>query len=176
MIKRAASHICVTCTNPSAHHGNVVVSNRLYKCALGITGVRLRKREGDGATPIGAWPMRHILYRRDRVARPASGLPVYPLSPDMGWCDDPDDRAYNSAVTLPYPGRCETMWRDDGLYDVVAVLGHNDDPPVAGRGSAIFFHIARPDFAPTEGCVAVRLADMIRILAVCSTSTVLRIC
>ncbi len=176
MINQAASQIHVTCTNPSAHHGKVVVCGRLYKCALGRTGVRLRKREGDGATPIGAWTMQYVLYRRDRVARPASGLPVFPMSPEMGWCDDPLDRAYNNAVTLPYAASCENMWRDDELYDVVVILGHNDNPPVRGHGSAIFFHIARPGFTPTEGCVAVKLPDMFRILSICDTSTMLRVC
>lgn len=134
------------------------------------------KREGDGATPIGAWPLRRLLYRPDMVAAPPrTGLPAAPIAPDDGWCDAPGDPAYNRPVRLPYKASAERLWRDDGLYDLVVVLGHNDDPPVAGRGSAIFLHLARADFGPTEGCVAVARADLIALLARCDTDTVLEI-
>lgn len=137
------------------------------RCALGRTGLVVDKREGDGATPAGVFPLRRVLYRPDRVAAPETGLPVRPITADDGWCDDPGDPAYNRLVRLPYPGRHERLWRDDGLYDLVAVIGHNDDPVVPGRGSAIFLHVAKPDHAPTEGCVALALDDLRRLLADC---------
>ena len=118
------------------------------------------KREGDGAGPIGAWPIRRVLYRPDRGPEPRTALPVEAIRRQDGWCDAPDDPAYNRPVTLPYPASAERMWRDDGLYDLVVVLGHNDDPVVPGAGSAIFLHLARPDYGPTEGCVALARADM----------------
>jgi L,D-peptidoglycan transpeptidase YkuD (ErfK/YbiS/YcfS/YnhG family) len=92
-------------------------------------------------------------------------VPVEPLAPQDGWCDDPDDPGYNRMVTLPYAGRHEELWRADGLYDVIGVLGWNDDPVMRGRGSAIFLHVARADFAPTEGCVALPLAELLALLA-----------
>jgi L,D-peptidoglycan transpeptidase YkuD (ErfK/YbiS/YcfS/YnhG family) len=86
------------------------------------------------------------------------------LSPDDGWCDDPSSPQYNQHVMLPFAPGHETLWRDDHVYDVIVVLGHNDDPPVSGMGSAIFMHLARPDYTGTEGCVAVALPDMLNFL------------
>ena len=123
------------------------------------------KREGDKASPIGVWPIRRVFYRPDRGGAPKTALPLVAMSPDDGWCDDPHDAAYNRPVKLPRATSAERMWRDDGLYDLVLVLGHNDDPPVAGMGSAIFLHLARPDYAPTEGCVALARPDLEELLA-----------
>jgi L,D-peptidoglycan transpeptidase YkuD (ErfK/YbiS/YcfS/YnhG family) len=137
------------------------------RCALGKSGVKpsADKREGDMACPAGVWPMRRLLYRPDRGPPPATALPVQPLAPDDGWCDAPADPAYNRPVRLPFPASAERMWRDDGLYDLVIVLGHNDDPPTPGMGSCIFLHLARPDYGPTEGCVALARADLEALLA-----------
>lgn len=148
-----------------------MLGNRLCKCALGRSGLRLRKCEGDGATPVGRWPLRYVLYRRDRVNTPRGRLPVFPIRPDDGWCDDPDSGRYNRRISFPFPAGAETLWREDSLYDVVVVLGHNDRPPVPGRGSAIFLHIAATGYAATEGCVAVSLRDMRAILEHCGPST-----
>lgn len=148
-----------------ASPGEAVWGRRRMQCALGRAGISRDKREGDGATPAGRFPFRRAFYRPDRVAAPASALPVSPLSETMGWCDDPDDAAYNRLVELPYPARHEALWREDGLYDVVIVIGHNDAPVVAGAGSAIFLHVAAPNYAPTEGCVALALGDLLAVLA-----------
>lgn len=137
------------------------------RCALGRGGIRTDKAEGDGATPAGRHPLRRVLYRADRLARPDTALPVAALAPDDGWCDDPAHPDYNRPVRLPHPARCETLWRDDAVYDVIVVLGHNDDPVAPGRGSAIFLHVARPDFTPTEGCVALPLPDLLAVLRTC---------
>ncbi len=145
------------------------------RCALGRSGITIEKREGDGATPAGAFPLRRVLYRPDRLARPETGLPVDALVPTDGWCDDPNDRAYNRAVDLPYPARHERLWREDEIYDVVVVLGCNDDPVVPGAGSAIFLHVARADYSPTEGCVAVALDHLLRLLGACGNQAVLEI-
>lgn len=136
------------------------------RCALGPAGVvpGAEKREGDGASPAGVWPIRRVLYRPDRGPKPQTALPSAAIAEDDGWCDASDDPAYNRPVKLPYPASAERMWRDDHLYDLVVVLGHNDDPPVAGLGSAIFLHLAKPDYAPTHGCVAVRRADLEALL------------
>ena len=137
------------------------------RCALGRGGVKpaAEKREGDGASPAGVWPMRRVLWRADRLVRPATALPLTAIGEADGWCDAPGDPNYNRPVRLPYLASAERLWLDEGLYDVVVVLGYNDDPPVAGMGSAIFLHVARPDYAPTAGCVAVALRDLLETLA-----------
>jgi L,D-peptidoglycan transpeptidase YkuD (ErfK/YbiS/YcfS/YnhG family) len=149
-------------------NGEVRWLDRSTPCALGRSGIRIDKREGDGATPAGCFPLRRVLYRADRIARPRTGLPTAALNPNVGWCDDPADAAYNKPVRLPYAARHERLWRDDALYDLLAIIRYNDDPAEPSRGSAIFLHVARPDFAPTEGCVAMRLGDLAELLRACS--------
>jgi L,D-peptidoglycan transpeptidase YkuD (ErfK/YbiS/YcfS/YnhG family) len=135
-------------------------------CSLGRSGVAdaRNKRESDGATPLGRWPMRQVFYRPDRIAAPTTALPVVALTPAMGWCDDPASPLYNQRVELPFPASHEKLWREDHVYDLIVELGYNDDPIVPGKGSAIFLHIARPGFSPTEGCVACRLEDLLDLL------------
>jgi L,D-peptidoglycan transpeptidase YkuD (ErfK/YbiS/YcfS/YnhG family) len=158
-----------------AHSGRITAGNIVLPCALGRSGVTEAKQEGDGASPAGTWPMRRVLFRPDRIDRPATTLPVHAISPADGWCDDPADPRYNRPVRLPYGASAESLWRDDELYDVVVVLGYNDDPPGPGLGSAIFFHLATPEFAPTAGCVAVHRPAMVRLLARCGPDTKLEI-
>ncbi len=145
--------------------GRLQMAGQGLRAALGRGGVRDGKQEGDGATPVGVLPLRRVLYRADRGPRPACAVPVEPLAPDDGWCDDPAHPDYNRMVRRPHPARGEALWRDDALYDLIGVLGWNDAPVVPGSGSAIFLHVARPDFAPTEGCVALAAADLRAILA-----------
>ena len=109
--------------------------------------------------------LRRVLYRADRLGKPRSVVPLEPLSPRDGWCDDPSSPYYNAAITLPSSAHHEELWRRDAVYDVIGVLGWNDDPVVPGRGSAIFLHVARPDYAPTEGCIALALFDLLHVLA-----------
>ena len=144
------------------------------RCILGKGGIRVDKREGDGATPTGCFLLRRVFYRPDRLAAPATALPVRPLTPQDGWCDDPSHPDSNRHVRLPHPARHERRWRDDHVYDVVVVLGYNDAPPVAGLGSAIFMHLARPDGTGTEGCVALALTDLLDLLKDCGPAT--RLC
>lgn len=144
--------------------GILRLGDRRFPCALGRSGITHAKREGDGATPAGRYEIVDIRYRADRIRRPATRLPLRPSRPLDGWCDAVGDRNYNRPVRMPYPKSAETMWRTDALYDVVVILDWNLTRRSQGRGSAIFFHLARPSFLPTEGCVAVRLADMRRIL------------
>lgn len=138
---------------------------RTGRCAIGRSGVSDTKKEGDGTTPAGRYPYRRVLYRRDRIPAPECALPLSPISPDDGWCDAPPDPAYNRPVMLPYPGSAEHLWRDDFLYDLIVVLGYNDAPVIPGRGSAIFLHLAAPDYRATEGCVALALDDLLAVLA-----------
>ena len=138
---------------------------RRVACAVGWGGVRSNKREGDGATPAGRFPLRRVLYRPDRMAPPRTALPIAPLSPYDGWCDDPGHPLYNQPLRLPHEARHEELWRADHVYDLIVILGHNDAPTVPGLGSAVFLHAARPDYAPTAGCVAAAAGDLLSILA-----------
>lgn len=145
----------------------VLADGQRFTCVIGRGGIvpAADKREGDGATPLGCWPLRRVLYRPDRRPAPATALPSRALDPTAGWCDDPDHPAYNTEVRRPFPAGHERLWRDDRLYDLVVVLGHNDDPPVAGAGSAIFLHVMHPEGRPTAGCVALAPADLDTVLA-----------
>ena len=143
--------------------------------ACGRGGVSLDKHEGDGASPAGTFPLLAAYYRPDRVRPPPTGLTLRALRPDDGWVDDPADPNYNRLVRLPYPAGHEALWREDGLYDLVVVIGYNSAPPLPGRGSAIFLHVAAPDLAPTEGCIAIAgdvLLRVLRLLGPGSTITI----
>lgn len=117
-------------------------------------------REGDGKTPLGTYGLRFGLYRADRLPRPPTDLTLHVIKPDDGWCDAPDDPAYNRFVRLPYPASHEKLWRVDGAYDVILVISQNDSPPVPGLGSAVFIHCRQPDHRPTLGCLALAPGDM----------------
>jgi L,D-peptidoglycan transpeptidase YkuD (ErfK/YbiS/YcfS/YnhG family) len=138
---------------------------RRMRCRLGRAGIAADKREGDRATPAGAFLMRRVLYRPDRETPPPTRLPLAAIAPDDGWCDAPADPAYNRPVRLPYRASAERLWREDALYDLLVVLGCNDEPVVPGRGSAIFLHLQAADGAPTEGCIALARADLLAVLA-----------
>ena len=145
-----------------------------YRATLGRGGITAQKQEGDGATPVGVLPLRRVLFRADHLPRPRAAVPVTLLAPGDGWCDDPADPAYNRPVRLPHPARHEELWRGDGIYDVIGVLGWNDAPVERGRGSAIFLHVARDDYAPTEGCIALARADLLAVLAAGLTAVEVR--
>ena len=146
--------------------GRLVLREQVYRAALGRGGVRLDKLEGDGATPVAVLTLRRVLYRADRGRAPECAVAVEPIAPDDGWCDDPAERDYNRMIRLPHDGHYEELWRRDALYDVIGVLGWNDAPVERGRGSAIFLHVARGDYAPTQGCIALALDDLRQVLAI----------
>lgn len=135
-------------------------------CLFGEAGIipAAEKREGDKASPIGVWPVRRALFRADRIDAPASALRLDAITDDDGWCDDPEDRAYNRQIRRPYAGNHEILTRQDNLYDLIIVLGHNDDPPIPGLGSAIFLHCQNPDGKPTAGCLALPRDDVLELL------------
>lgn len=135
-----------------------------FPCALGKGGISARKREGDGATPRGRFPLRRVWLRPDGRLRRAGGLSVHLTAPGDGWCDDPRHHRYNRPVRLPFEASHERMWRDDHLYDIVIEIGWNDAPAIKGRGSAIFMHVARPGYAATEGCVALTRRHLLQLL------------
>ena len=157
--------------------GHLLVGQTVIPCALGACGIVGAKREGDGGSPRGRFRLRGGGYRPDHLAvRPRTALPLRPIRPDDGWCDDRRDRRYNRPMRLPAPGiSAESMWRSDGLYDVVLDIDYNRAPIRKGRGSAIFMHIARDGYRPTEGCVALARADLLKLLGRLGPRTILRI-
>jgi L,D-peptidoglycan transpeptidase YkuD (ErfK/YbiS/YcfS/YnhG family) len=169
----AAQLLAMILLIPAAWSADLVVSpdglarlgDQVFPCALGRAGVSQSKREGDGATPAGVFACRLLLYRPDRLPQDVeTGLPSRALAPDDAWCDDPASPLYNLPAKLPLDASHEKLWRDDHLYDLIVVLGYNDDPPVPGLGSAIFMHLARPGLAPTAGCLAFTEPDLRAIL------------
>lgn len=144
--------------------GLLQIGGLLVPCALGRGGRSFTKREGDGTTPSGCWRLASVFYRADRVPRPRTMLPARALRPDDGWCDAVGDRNYNRPVRHPYPASAEHLWRSDHLYDVVVVLSHNTRPRIQGAGSAIFMHLTRHGYRPTEGCVALSRRHLLMLL------------
>lgn len=142
-----------------------------WQVALGRSGINANKFEGDGATPRGAFRPVRVWWRADRVRRPATLLPVRWISAADAWCEDPTDRRYNRPFRRA-PGEAgDRLWREDRLYDLIVELDHNTCPRVAHRGSAVFIHIARPNFGPTAGCVALRFRDLRILLNLLSRKT-----
>ncbi|WP_024511844.1 L,D-transpeptidase family protein [Bradyrhizobium sp. ARR65] len=132
--------------------------------ALGRGGIVANKREGDGGTPKGTFRPRRVWWRADRGARPRSFLPVRPIRGDDAWCEDPTDRHYNRPLRLA-PGRGgDRLAREDHLYDFIIEIDHNTRPRIAGRGSAVFLHLARDNFGPTAGCISMSKAAMLQLL------------
>jgi len=138
---------------------------RDMRCAVGRSGIGGPKRESDGLTPTGRYALRNAYFRPDRQPRPDTILECAPIAQNDGWCNAPGDPAYNHAVRLPYPASTESLWREDQCYDLLAVIGYNDDPVIDGLGSGIFLHLARGAYEPTEGCVALSTQDFLSVLA-----------
>lgn len=168
LIRAIAAH-------PDDTQGRLLAGEMDIPCAFGRTGLTAQKKEGDGASPIGTWPLRQLYYRPDRPAPPSTLLPVQQIRADDGWCDAPDHEQYNRPVKLPFTASHEKLWRDDQLYDLMIPLGYNDDEVISGQGSAIFFHLAREGYEPTEGCVAIAEHHMRQLLPSLTTGTVLEI-
>jgi L,D-peptidoglycan transpeptidase YkuD (ErfK/YbiS/YcfS/YnhG family) len=158
------SDLVVTADAPGATQGWAQLGTRKFRCALGRGGIVADKREGDGGTPVGSFPLRQLFVRADRGTAPTAPVPISLISQDDGWCDAPEHPDYNKQVTLPFAASHEKMWLDDHVYDLVLVIGHNDEPPVPYQGSAVFVHLAQPDYGPTAGCIAFKRDDLETIL------------
>jgi L,D-peptidoglycan transpeptidase YkuD (ErfK/YbiS/YcfS/YnhG family) len=171
----SARHIIVRGKPGDRSKGLLACAGKVHVCALGKGGIKALKREGDGATPLGSMRLKNGWYRPDRVRVRAARLALSPISGRDGWCDAISDRNYNRPVLLPYPASHEKMERADHLYDLVIVLDFNLRPRRRGGGSAIFLHAARAGMTPTEGCVALPLPVLMRLLPHLSRGTVLTV-
>lgn len=147
----------------------------IWRASVGRSGIAPKHAEGDGISPLGCWPIRRVLYRADKLAEaPVSVFATYTIASDDGWCDAPGHPAYNRPVKLPFAASREEMWRQDDLYDIVVVLGQNDDPVKPGAGSAIFLHVASPGYGPTAGCASLSREDLLEFLAIAELNS--RLC
>lgn len=165
--------ITETSMNLILDKGKLSWNNKEFPCSWGKGGIKDDKREGDGATPVGTFPFRYGFYRADRIQKPETCLPLRAITQDDGWCDDVYDHRYNQYLPFPFGGSHEKLWREDNVYDLILVIGHNDAPVVRGKGSAIFVHLRRPEGTPTEGCVALELPDLLQVLKECTPQSAL---
>ncbi|HEY5166391.1 MAG TPA: L,D-transpeptidase family protein [Pseudolabrys sp.] len=165
MRKQSLSRMTVRRKPGNPTRGWLIAGQLSLPVALGRGGVKANKREGDGATPRGTFRLKRLWWRAERHARPATLLPAQRIKPDDGWCEDPSDRHYNRPVKVPPQAKADRLARADALYDFIVEIDHNTRPRVAGRGSAVFIHVARPRLAPTAGCVALELSSLRRLLA-----------
>jgi L,D-peptidoglycan transpeptidase YkuD (ErfK/YbiS/YcfS/YnhG family) len=149
----------------------LVAGQRTIRAALGRTSVRPAKREGDGATPAGQFHPLRLWWRADRLPRPRTQLPIRRIGPHDAWCEDPEDRRYNRPFRRSANEPGDRLQRADGLYDLIVEIDHNARPRVAGHGSAVFIHIARPGFGPTAGCVALARNELQRLASRLSRKT-----
>jgi len=153
----------------------LIFRSKTYRCAVGKGGFSADKKEGDGVTPLGTFPLRECWYRADRLSTPETKLPLRVIHETDGWCDDPKSPNYNRPIKRPYSYSHENLWHDDHVYNLIIPIGYNDDPVVPGRGSAIFLHLAHTDYRATEGCIALAKTDFLAILPAIDTKTMLEI-
>jgi L,D-peptidoglycan transpeptidase YkuD (ErfK/YbiS/YcfS/YnhG family) len=165
MHKRTLSRITVRRKPGDSTRGWLAAGPLTLPVALGRGGIKANKREGDGGTPRGAFRAKRLWWRAERHTRPATLLPARRIAPDDGWCEDPADRRYNRPVKRPATSKADRLARQDHLYDFIVEIDHNTRPRIAGRGSAVFVHVARPHFAPTAGCIALEIGALRRLLA-----------
>lgn len=165
MAKTPLNRIVVRRRPGNRSQGWLVAGPLALPVALGRGGIKANKREGDGATPRGTFRLKRLWWRDRRHPRPATLLPVTPIKLDDGWCEDPANRLYNRRIKVPAGSNADRLARSDQLYDFIIELDHNTRPRVAGRGSAVFVHVARAGFKPTAGCVALDLKTLRRLLA-----------
>jgi L,D-peptidoglycan transpeptidase YkuD (ErfK/YbiS/YcfS/YnhG family) len=165
-MRHMALSLLKVATRPGLRSRGVLIAGHLaIPVILGRSGIRANKREGDGATPRGRFRLRRLWWRADRSPRPATLLPTIRIDPGVAWCEDPADRRYNRPFRRSADEPGDRLWRDDRLYDVIIEIDHNTRPRIAGRGSAVFLHLSRPDPLPTAGCVAFSGPDLRRLLA-----------
>ena len=144
-------------------NGFLINQDQKFRCSIGYNGLSKNKSEGDGCTPIGVFKINKILYRPDKISNFKSNLESETIKRNDGWCDDVNSELYNQKITFPFTESAEHLYRDDDLYDLICVIDYNLDPIKKGKGSAIFLHIAKEDYSPTQGCVAIKKEELLKI-------------
>jgi L,D-peptidoglycan transpeptidase YkuD (ErfK/YbiS/YcfS/YnhG family) len=175
MKRRTLSAITVRRKPGDPRRGWLMAGPLALPVSLGRAGILANKREGDGGTPMGVFRPKRLWWRADRHARPLTQLPVRRIRPDDGWCESPTDRHYNRPVRVAPQSSADRLTRTDHLYDFIVEIDHNTRPRVAGRGSAVFIHVARPGFAPTAGCIALNIKALLQLLERLGRRTRIRI-
>ena len=145
------------------------------KCSVGKRGIGSKKKEGDLITPIGQYKIKYILYRKDRVKKIQSKLRKITIKKNMGWCNDPKSKKYNKIVNLPFNYSYEQLFKKENIYDIILVLNYNMNPVKKDKGSAIFIHVAKKYYKRTQGCVAVKKSDLLKILREIKINTKVKI-
>ena len=145
------------------------------KCAVGKRGIGLKKKEGDLITPIGLYKIKYILYRKDRIKKIQSKLKKVVIKKNMGWCDDPKSKKYNKLINFPYDYSFEQLFKKENIYDIILVLNYNMRPVKKNKGSAIFIHVAKKNYRRTQGCVAVKKSNLLKILKEIKKNTKVKI-
>jgi len=153
----------------------LIIDNYKVKCAIGKRGIGIKKREGDLITPKGKFKISYILYRKDRVGNLSSKLKKIVIKKNMGWCNDPESKDYNKLIRFPFSFTAERLFRKDNTYDIILVLSYNSNPIKKNKGSAIFLHIAKKNYSPTLGCVAISKRNLIKLLSIINKNTFLKI-
>ena len=154
----------------------LIFENYKVKCALGKRGIGYKRKEGDLITPQGEYKIKYILYRKDRVKKIKTKFKKVIIKKNMGWCDDPKSSKYNKLIKLPYYYGYEKLFRQDNIYDIILVLNYNMNPIIKNKGSAIFIHVAKKKFKKTEGCIAVKKNDLLKILKDLKIDCKVKIC
>jgi L,D-peptidoglycan transpeptidase YkuD (ErfK/YbiS/YcfS/YnhG family) len=155
--------------------GYLKYKNFRFRCALGKSGVKKKKKEGDNITPIGIFKITKIYYRPDKVKKIKTSIKKIKIKKNMGWCDDPKSNYYNQQIKLPSKFSYERLYRKDHIYDLLAVINYNSNPIIKNNGSAIFIHIAKNNYKPTKGCIALRKIDLIKLLQIIKKNTKIKI-
>jgi L,D-peptidoglycan transpeptidase YkuD (ErfK/YbiS/YcfS/YnhG family) len=155
--------------------GYLKYKNFKYRCALGKAGVNKKIKEGDGITPKGVFKITKIYYRADKIKIIKTNIKKIKITKNMGWCDDPVSRFYNQQIRLPSKFSHEKLYRNDDLYDLIAVINYNTNPIIKNKGSAIFMHISKKSYKKTEGCIALKKKDLINILTKIKKNTKIKI-
>jgi len=155
--------------------GYLKYKNFKFRCSLGKAGIKIKKKEGDQVTPKGIFKVIKIYYRKDKIKKIISPIKKIQIKKNMGWCDDPKSDLYNQQIKLPSKFSYEKLYRKDGLYDIILVLNYNTSPIVKKNGSAIFIHIAKRKFKPTEGCIGLKKNDLIKLLKKIKKNTKIKV-
>jgi L,D-peptidoglycan transpeptidase YkuD (ErfK/YbiS/YcfS/YnhG family) len=144
--------------------GYLIYKNSKFRCSLGVNGIKNKKKEGDGITPKGVFKLKKIYYRKDKVKNIVTKFKKIKITKDMGWCDDPNSKFYNKLIRLPSKFGHEKLYRKDDIYNLIIVLDYNMNPVTKNKGSAIFIHLAKKNYKPTQGCMGLKQNDLIKLI------------